>query len=297
MGIGSKRERHLMLAGIDLNAMRRETLAATFRQVLEAGMHGLCFSAYVEGQEPGDELTDAQIRRRLSIIAPYTEWVRSFSCTEGNERIPVIAHEMGMKTLVGAWLGTDNKKNEQELGALIEMARAGHIDIAAVGNEVLYRGELAEPVLIEYIERFRAAVSDIPVGYVDAYYQFEDRPALSDACDVILANLYPYWEACHHDYALLYMKDQYRRAARAGRGKRVIVTETGWPSQGEAFYAAQPSEENAMKYFIDCQRWSQEEDIEMFYFSSFDEAWKVGDEGDVGAYWGLWNSHEQIKYG
>jgi exo-beta-1,3-glucanase (GH17 family) len=297
MGMGSKRERNLMLAGIDLGAMSRDELVTTFKEVLDNGMHGLCFSAYVEGQEPGDELTEEQIRRRLGIIAPHTEWVRSFSCTEGNEQIPLIAHELGLQTLVGAWLGTDEDKNEEELAALIQMARAGHVDIAAVGNEVLYREEMPEPALIEYIERFRQAVPQVPVGYVDAYYQFENRPALSDACDVILANLYPYWEACHHDYALLYMKDQYRRAARAGKGKRVIVTETGWPSQGEAFYAAEPSEENAMKYFIDCQRWSQEDDIEMFYFSSFDEAWKVGDEGDVGAYWGLWNSHEQPKYG
>ena len=297
MGMGSKRERNLMLAGIDLGGMSRDELVATFNEVLDSGMHGLCFSAYVEGQKPGDTLTEEQIRRRLSIIAPHTEWVRSFSCTEGNEQIPVIAHELGMQTLVGAWLGTDEDKNEEELTALIHMARAGYVDVAAVGNEVLYREEMPEPALIEYIERFRQAVPQVPVGYVDAYYQFENRPALSDACDVILANLYPYWEACHHDYALLYMKDQYRRAARAGKGKRVIVTETGWPSQGEAFYAAEPSEENAMKYFIDCQRWSQEDDIEMFYFSSFDEAWKVGDEGDVGAYWGLWNSHEQPKYG
>ena len=36
--------------------------------------------------------------------------------------------------------------------------------------------------------------------------------------------------------------------------------------------------------------------IEMFYFSSFDESWKVGDEGDVGAYWGLWDKNEKIKF-
>jgi exo-beta-1,3-glucanase (GH17 family) len=34
----------------------------------------------------------------------------------------------------------------------------------------------------------------------------------------------------------------------------------------------------------------------MFYFSSFDESWKTGTEGDVGAYWGLWDKHEQLKY-
>jgi exo-beta-1,3-glucanase (GH17 family) len=297
MGRAAKRDRPLTLAGINVANMERDELVETFKRALNDGMHGLCFSAYVEGQEPGDELTDEQIRRRLSIIEPHTSWVRSFACTDGNEKIPVIAKELGMQTLVGAWLGEDLEKNEAEIQQLIDLARAGHVDVAAVGNEVLYREELTEEQLIEYIVRVKAALpDDIPVGYVDAYYQFENRPPLSAACDVILANLYPFWEACHHDYALLYMKDQYNRAARAGNGKQVIVTETGWPSQGASFYAAEPGEINAMKYFIDCQRWSQEDDIEMFYFASFDEAWKVGDEGDVGAYWGLWDSNEQLKY-
>ena len=39
-----------------------------------------------------------------------------------------------------------------------------------------------------------------------------------------------------------------------------------------------------------------EEDIDVFYFSSFDESWKVGPEGDVGAYWGLWDKDEKLKY-
>ena len=31
----------------------------------------------------------------------------------------------------------------------------------------------------------------------------------------------------------------------------------------------------------------------MFYFSAFDESWKV--DADVGAYWGLWDQNEQLK--
>ena len=30
--------------------------------------------------------------------------------------------------------------------------------------------------------------------------------------------------------------------------------------------------------------------------AAFDEAWKVGAEGDVGAYWGLWDRHGLPKY-
>ncbi|MCL4164845.1 UNVERIFIED_CONTAM: hypothetical protein GTU68_049729 [Idotea baltica] len=251
-------------------------------------MHGLCSSPYEEGQEPGDRLSEAQIRRRLEIMKPYTKWIRSFSCTEGNELIPKIAKEMGMKTLVGAWLGDDLEINENEIEGLIELANQGYVDVAAVGNEVMYRGDLSEEELIEHIYSVKRAIKNIPVGYVDAYYEFADRPNITEACDIILANCYPFWEGCDQDYSLLYMKDMYNRALRAGNGKKVIITETGWPSEGSSLQGAFPSEENAIKYFINSQKWSKEEDIDMFYFSSFDVSWKVGKEGDVGAYWGIW---------
>jgi GPH family glycoside/pentoside/hexuronide:cation symporter len=51
-----------------------------------------------------------------------------------------------------------------------------------------------------------------------------------------------------------------------------------------------------MRYFINIQNWAQHENIETFYFSSFDESWKVRHEGDVGQAWGLWNKNEQLKY-
>jgi exo-beta-1,3-glucanase (GH17 family) len=222
--------------------------------------------------------------------------VRSFSCIEGNELIPKVAKQHGLKTLVGAWLGTDEALNEQEIAGLIELAKNGDVDIAAVGNEVLYRDDLPKEELLKHIQRVKEAIPDVPVGYVDAYYEFVDHPEIVAATDVILSNCYPYWEGCPLDYSLLYMKEMYRKAQRAAQGKPVIVTETGWPSQGTNFEDSYPSAANAMKYFIQAQQWSKEEQIDLFYFTSFDEEWKVGDEGDVGAYWGIWDANGKLKY-
>lgn len=287
----------LALAGVDLANKTKEELQDLFRKVLNDGMHGLCFSPYGEGQKPGDVLSENQIRRRMEKIKPYTRWVRSFSCIEGNELIPKIAKEYGIKTLVGAWLGKDPEINEQEISALVELANEGYVDIAAVGNEVLYRGDLTEDQLLDLIYKVRKAIPDIPAGYVDAYYEFTARPKITEACDVILANCYPFWECCHMDYSLMYMKQMFYQALHAGGGKKqVIITETGWPSIGENYKGAQPSWENALKYFLNTQLWSKEEDINVFYFTSFDESWKVSAEGDVGAYWGIWDKNENIKY-
>ena len=88
----------------------------------------------------------------------------------------------------------------------------------------------------------------------------------------------------------------FESAKSAGQGKRVIITETGWPSEGGSFKGSLANYENAMRYFIDCQNWCNLNGIESFYFSSFDESWKVGPEGEVGAYWGLWDKNEQLKF-
>lgn len=291
-----RKEQVLSLTGAEVNSLEKGALQEKSRSLLNGKIHGICFSPYEGEQEPGDEISEAQVRRKLELLKPYTNWIRIFSCTEGNEMIPRLAKEYGFKTLVGAWLGEDLEKNEEEVAALIALAESGHVDVAAVGNEVMYRGELEESELISYIEQVKSAIPEIPVGYVDAYYEFTDRPAITEACDIILANCYPYWEGCSIEYSLLYMKQMYYQAVQAAKGKKVIITETGWPSEGEALGDGVPGYENALKYFVNAQVWSATEGIEMFYFSSFDEAWKVGAEGSVGAYWGLWNQHEDLKF-
>lgn len=284
-------------SGVNFNQYTLGNLQKLWLKTINKGMHGLCFSLYEDGQKPGDLITEEQVRRRIEIIKPYTKWIRTFSCTDGNEFIPKIAKEYGLKTLVGAWLGDDPEINEREVKGLIKLANEGYVDIAAVGNEVMYRKDLTEVELLEFMAQVREKIpSNIPIGYVDAYYEFTVRPKITEACDIILANCYPYWESCPIEYSLQHMKQMYAQAFEAGKGKKVIITETGWPSQGTNLDAAYPSSKNAMKYFINTQVWAKQNNIEVFYFSSFDESWKVGPEGDVGAYWGLWNKHEKLKF-
>lgn len=273
-----------------------EEIRNLFLEVLYGQVHGFCFSLYETGQKPGDHISEGQIRKRLEVLKPYTKWIRSFSCIEGNEMIPVIAHELGMKTLVGAWLGQDDDKNQLEIEGLIRLAKEGFVDIASVGNEVLYRNDLSESQLIGFIQQVKNEIPNVPVGYVDAYYEFVQRPELSAACDLILCNCYPYWEGTGFNYSLQHMRQMFQQAMIAGKGKRVIITETGWPSQGENLGNAAPSALNAMKYFINTQLWSVDDNIEVFYFSSFDEEWKINSEGEVGGFWGVWDHEGKLKY-
>jgi len=286
----------LSLLGEDFSNKSISELKILFRKYLENGIHGLCYSAYLKGQSPGSIITEEQIRARIGIIKPYTRWIRTFSCTDGNELIPAIARQNGLKVMAGAWLSDDREKNETEINNLVRVVNEGNADLVAVGNEVLYRDELTEQELLGYIQRVRNMLPGAPVGYVDAYYEFVNRPAITEACDVIFTNCYPFWEGCHIDYSLIYIKNMYFSALKAAKGKRIVISETGWPDRGTAFEASEPSIANALRYFINIQRWSLDENIEIMYFSSFDESWKIGSEGDVGAYWGLWTEEGELKY-
>ena len=274
----------------------RARLDEAFRATLARGIHGLCFSCYLEGQQPGSQISEQQIRERLAVVRPHTRWVRSFSCTDGHEQTPRIAHELGLKTLVGAWLGTDRAINAREVAGVIAVAQAGHADIVAVGNEVLLREDMSEDELIGYLREVKAALPGVPVGYVDAYFLFEKHPRVTAECDVVMTNCYPFWEGCPREQALAYMQTMLARTRAAAPGKRVLISETGWPDQGSAFHGAVPGTEAAMQYFVDTAAWAEREGIEWFHFAAYDEAWKVGAEGDVGAYWGLWDSNARPKF-
>lgn len=296
----------LSLAGLDLDIDSTSDIDFTSKTIkdvnelfvksLDKGMFGICFSPYLENQNIGDELSKEQIYRRMELIAPHTKWVRSFSCTEGNEFIPMAAREKGLNTMVGAWIGNSMDQNEKEIEALIRLTKQGYVDVAVVGNEVLLRNELSEQQVLDYIKRVKEALPDTPIGYVDAYYQFHERPQLLEACDLVLANCYPFWEGSSIDQASMYLKQMYAITKSVSQGKPVIITETGWPDKGDDINDAKPSQINAMKYFVNVNNWADKEQIQLFYFSSFDESWKVHHEGDVGARWGLWDKNEKLKY-
>tara|TARA_R110002051_G_scaffold100879_2_gene171292 strand:+ start:9029 stop:11383 length:2355 start_codon:yes stop_codon:yes gene_type:complete len=284
---------------IDFSDKTIEDAKVMFADKLNSKLCGLCFSPYVEGQVPNDViLTESQILRRMEVIAPYTKAIRSFSCTEGNELIPKVAHEKGLNSIAGAWISEDKARNEKEINALIALAKTGVVNVAAVGNEVLLRGDVSEEELIGYINRVKEALKDfdVAVGYVDTYYEYYNRPNLVAATDIILANCYPFWEGFDIESSLKHLREMYALTKYVSKGKKVIIAETGWPSQGNANEDAHPSLINAMKYFIQTQEWASKEGVEIFHFSSFDESWKVRVEGELGARWGIWDKDEKFKY-
>jgi exo-beta-1,3-glucanase (GH17 family) len=131
---------------------------------------------YEDGQKPGDIISQEQVYKRIQIIKPYTKWVRSFFLSKEMSIFP-IATQNGMKTLVGAWLGNDLELNEREIEGLIALAKEGYVTSRQLVMKFCI-AMISLDQLLAYIKRVKDALPNIPVGYVDAYYEFSVHPEL-----------------------------------------------------------------------------------------------------------------------
>ncbi len=262
-------------------------------------VYGLNFGPYEDGQDPnqGAVISAEQVERRMLIIAPYTKWVRTFGCTRGLEYAGTIAHRLQLKIAMGAWISADLAANEIELEALIREAQSGNVDLAVIGTEVLFRGDLPPADLTAYIRRFRLEVPNVSVTTADTYSDLLENPGVMAECDVILANYYPYWEGVDVKEAIAWLHARHQRLAAAAGGKEVIVSETGWPSSGTTIADAAPSAENAAFFFQNFVSWARAEEVDYFYFEAFDELFKAAYEGPQGAAFGTWTSDGELKPG
>ncbi len=263
-------------------------------------LHGVNFSPYTRSdQDPNlmSIISEKQIRSHLDILSPYTKWIRTFGSTLGMGKAAQIAHEMNFHTAIGAWLDSDKNTNDKEMQNLIASAKEGYVDLAIVGSEVLYRGDVTVDELIGYIEQFRVEMPNVPVTTAEPYQIWLDHPDLIDHVDVIMSNYYAYWEGISVDEAMTYLNNRYQRVVAKAGGKNVIVSETGWPGNGDVIGQAVADPANAYYYFLNFVSWARANGVDFFYFEAFDEPWKQKYEGTQGANWGIWKSDGTMKEG
>src|SRR5580704_1051277 len=145
--------------------------------------------------ESGPRPTPEQIRADLAVIAPHTKAIRLYSSTRGNELVPPIAAEFGLKVTLGAWIDKDNERNEQEIRSALDLARHNsNVNAIVVGNETTgVRAEMSVDDLIKIIQRVKRQ-SQVPVTTGEIWTVWRDHPELAREVDFIAAHILPYWE-------------------------------------------------------------------------------------------------------
>ncbi|MBR3105690.1 MAG: hypothetical protein IKH30_00745 [Clostridia bacterium] len=248
------------------------------------------------GTAPGDPLSEAHIEAVLRCAAAFTCEVRFYSTTGEIAKAYPIARAMGLRVAATAWL--DGGENDQaELDALISLCNLGFAGTAIVGNETQYAKRISEETLLEDIAYVRAGILDknIPVTTADNLDAFLNSPRLRDACDVLSVNVYPYWSGMSAEDDLeAALAGALNQLAACVDEKPIILTETGWPSDG-SYRAGIEGQRRNLNAAWNMSWASDAKVVREYWFSLADEPWKEADETGVGAYWGLLDKDLNIK--
>ncbi len=243
-------------------------------------------------------ISPQQIDEDLALLSKQFQCVRTYSVDQGLEHVPEAAQRLGMKVLLGAWIGWVDSKNRQELNKAIALANRYQSTVSAliVGNEVLLRGEQALPAMQKYLNHAQESTS-VPVTYADVWEYWLRYPGLAPSVDYITVHILPYWEDHPQsiDNAIPHAQ-QVMNKLSVQFDKPLFVGETGWPSRGRQRGESVPSQVNQTRYLREFISTAHQQGWRYNLIEAIDQPWKRHLEGTVGGEWGLYDSALQPKF-
>ncbi|MEN2986934.1 glycosyltransferase [Tistrella sp. BH-R2-4] len=259
---------------------------------------GAAYSPFRPENDPkaGEEPTLDQVREDLSLVATTFREIRTYSSLGIQGQVPAIARERGLKVTMGSWLDKDEAKNDREIESLVQGARRNpNVTRVLVGNESVLRADQTVDQVIARIRQVKSQVRQ-PVSTAEPWHVWLEHPELGRAVDFLAIHILPYWEGLTVDQSIEHTVAMHNRLKRMFPGKPILIAEAGWPSDGRAFNAAQPSLAQEAKFIRKLNARAKAEGISFYLMEAFDQPWKRYDEGGVGAYWGYWNADRQPKF-
>ena len=262
---------------------------------VEGRLASVSYNRFAGRPSAGLTVPEAQIRADLTAIAGQAKAVRTYASTQGLERAPAIAGELGLTVTLGAWIDKDNTRNDREIAAALDLARHNpNVTRLVVGNETVFRHELTVADLIKIVRRVKQD-SPVPVATAENWHTFIEHPELGDAVDQIFAHIIPYWEGGPKETAVEDSLAIYERLRAKFPGKTIVIGELGWPSAGRNFEEAMPGPMTQAMVLRDFVARANALGIDYNIVEAIDQPEKLF-EGNVGPYWGILNSSLRPKF-
>ncbi|MBR1248532.1 beta-(1-6) glucans synthase [Bradyrhizobium sp. AUGA SZCCT0169] len=261
------------------------------------------YAPFRSGQTPWNSdiiISPEQIAEDLGQLAGISNCIRTYSVENGLDRVPQLASKVGLKVILGIWLGRDRVKNTTLIDTAVSLAKdyQGTVTSVIVGSEVLLRGEMTVADLREILRSVRSRITT-PITYADSWdYWLRYREMAADV-DFVTVHMLPFWEdePIRAENAAGHVIDIYHKVARAFPGKEILIGEAGWPSKGRMREVSLPSRINQARFISELLDRAAREKIRVNVFEAYDESWKRQWEGTVGAHWGLLDGDSrQIKH-
>ncbi len=240
--------------------------------------------------------TQEQVNTDFEAIPSGYSMVRIYG-TDCNQVATVLAaaQSKGLKLFAGVF---DLSTLSSEIATIVSAAGGnwGAFDTISIGNELVNDGTASAAEVVAAIgtarSLLRAAGYPGKVVTVDTLVAARANPSICDASDYCAVNCHPFFDGAYAAAdagAFLETQIPTLRAVLSNPSQDIVISETGWPWQGESNGLAVPSPANQEAAMSSIKASFSSAPESVILFSTFNDLWKSNTAAEFQAeqYWGF----------
>ncbi|CAX44497.1 SCW/CMP-family cell wall glucosidase precursor, putative [Candida dubliniensis CD36] len=254
-----------------------------------AGSLGITYSPYTKS----DGCKSAsQIAQDIAKLSNY-EVIRLYSTDCSGIENVLSAMGSNQKLFLGVW-NIDSPQGElQDIVNAVKQSSSGWnvVHTIAIGNERVNAGAASVAQVQQAVDLSKKYLKSQgyngPIVTVDTLVAYVGNPQLCEMSDYLAVNSHPYWDGgVQPENSGQWLLQQIAHLQSVcGSSKDVLITETGWPTQGDAYGQCVPSVQNqvaAVKSIV------KSLSDKVIMFTMFNDYWKDPGAYNVEQHWGLY---------
>lgn len=237
------------------------------------------------------------ITRDMAVMSQLTNAVRLYGtdCNQTQMLIHAIDRleiKDTMKIWLGVWLDSNDTTTERQIAqtwTILDDYGCDYFKGIIIGNEVLYRKDLTATELIGHITDFRQNITDhkckLPVAMADLGDNW--TADMATKVDYVMSNVHPFFAGVDASEAAAWTWNFWQTndvsLTASNQNIKQVIAEVGWPSGGgtncggaDTCAGGSVAGIDEMNRFM--EDWvcpSMRNETEYFWFSAFDEPWKI----------------------
>lgn len=206
-----------------------------------------------------------------------------------------VAKSKGLTIFAGVY-NIDNLSQEIEKISSAANGDWSTFDTVSIGNELVNSGAASPEKVVDAVNtargQLRSAGFTGPVVTVDTLVASRANPSLCDASDFCAVNCHPFFDSnveAQNSGAFLESQIPTLQSKLANPSQKIVITETGWPSQGETNGKAVPSSTNQAAAISSIKSAFSSNPGQVILFTAFNDMWKVSSAAQFKAeqFWGF----------
>ncbi|KAI3328639.1 glycoside hydrolase family 17 protein [Ustulina deusta] len=257
------------------------------------GLHGVTYSPY---KGDGNCKTADEVDRDFSLFSKDYGVVRVYGvdCDQVST-VSKAAKKYGNKLFLGIFDIDTVDSAVATMAADLENDWS-MVDTVSVGNELVNDGRATVEQSLAALDRarscLRAAGYPGPVVVVDTFVAVLRHPELCDQSDYCAINCHPFFDPnTGAPEAGTFVDSTVKniRSKLSDLTKRIVVTETGWPWQGQPNGAAIPGLDHQSNAISSIKGTFSSNAADVFLFTAFNDLWKKAEASTFMAeqFWGM----------